>query len=145
MGVDAEGYLFTKRPITDDERKLIQSDMRRVSEVHQDHGRLSLVGKDDCAEFSLPFGRTFRIDFGLARYYGPHYERGPWEWLSRILGFYRRHPIIEKVFYGGDCDDFGNYPEYDAAREWQIFEIWLREGETNYRGGGRLTSLDLKP
>lgn len=44
---------------------------------------------------------THEINTGH-RYYGTHYERGPWPILAGILMELIQNPDIEKVWYGGD-------------------------------------------
>ena len=58
----------------------------------------------------------------MTRYYGPGYERGPWEQIYAAIRALAAMYPGQKVYYGGDSDDVDQLPEATPER---LEEIWL--------------------
>lgn len=65
------------------------------------------------------------------RYYGPHYERGPWPEIAAYLLELMADPNIEAVAYGGDSSDHRE----PVTLEWitQMNQHYIDNCERPYR------------
>ena len=125
MGVDAQGYFVTKRALTDKEINRIEQDYKNTY-GDTSYSFRSLRGNKDFT------AQCVKIDFYLARFYSPTYTRGPALDILTVLGWLRRRPYVEAVYYGGDCYAPEEFTEWTEASERELLETYLKQGWRSY-------------
>lgn len=131
MGVDAEIYFDPGRPFTDAD--VVSWNWRLIE-------AMGCGGPDDTKLVRRVDGYDYDTGAPLElathhRYYGPHYERGPWPEIAGMITWLRLNFPAGKVWYGGDSGD--SLPLVDdvlMARNW---EHWATHGGIPYRSCGK--------
>ena len=84
----------------------------------------------ELAEGSSVEGATHELN-SMTRYYGQHYERGPWPYIGAYLLQLVSMPGIARVWYGSDDDS----PMEEVTFEWwcQMSRHYWDNGERPYR------------
>lgn len=77
---------------------------------------------------------THEVDCGCTRFYGEHYERGPWPRIAATLMELLASEDVEKVWYGSDCEDRAQ--PIDAAGINAISAHYMAHGQRPYRREG---------
>lgn len=130
MGVDAEMKVRACEPITDDDLLALQAAFREKFPIDS-HGNppYPWIGRD-----CTPLVLSVRM---LDRYYGPHYERGDWDYL-RSMGDWLmlRFGESAEVRYGSDSGptDFPSLQPWPDARR-ENDEHYAKLGHLPYRPG----------
>lgn len=107
----------------------------RFRKTHSCHD--SLINESECLiEYSMDipantvnYGNVYKVNCGLARYYGIGYERGPAMRIILQLEWLRAQPEVLAVFYGGD--EYGPQPwtEEDSMR---LMKHFFAHGNARY-------------
>jgi hypothetical protein len=77
-----------------------------------------------------PDEATHRV-WTYSRYYGPHYERGDWGNLCKVLMLLHACKAVGKVWYGGDTTD--GVPECKPEDVLKICAHFMANGNRPYR------------
>lgn len=123
MGMDARGYFITKRLLTAEEIIILNKQFIECNHAGWDGAEKPFYQIDKA---------QFGIHFDLSRYYDFCYARGPAHKIYAVLGWLRRHPIVESVYYGSDVSDLDELYEWTAERETEEIGEWLKHGYKNY-------------
>ncbi len=124
MGIDARGWFD------------IEGTKIGAQQVDDLNARFHNAGYDipERKYFVLAEGRVM-IDFDLARYYGPGYERGPFHTQLVVLGWLLRHlPPGGRVYFGGDSTDDDDLGQWSHEKEATYLNHYLLVGHEPYRG-----------
>lgn len=125
MGIDAMGCFYTKEELT--QEKLAEYEKQFRARNYEGWEKKTAI-------FLKSNGRRVIVDFDLLRYWGPGYERGPFETIISVLGWLRRRDdFVEEVFYWGDCNCEGQSNQFDEAMEKVFLEHFFKYGHP-YRG-----------
>lgn len=89
MGIDAVIFFKSKK-----EKPLLDWDLPEDVKIESAENSDLYKAKEATHQLDVPW-----------RYYGPHYERGPWPYMVAALMILISSPDIEKVWYGGDSSD----------------------------------------
>ena len=116
MGLDAEIFFRCKTA----EEPRLEDPLLPGFEIRP----ISEWSKDDVPE------ATHEVDCGCSRYYGPHYERGPWPRIAATLMELLASEDVEKVWYGSDS---GPALEMDAEAVNEISSHYMKNGQRPYR------------
>jgi len=73
---------------------------------------------------------THEVDCGCMRYYGEHYERGPWPRFAAVLMELLACEDVEKVWYGSDAS---TPQEINAEGICEISRHYMANGQRPYR------------
>jgi hypothetical protein len=114
MGIDVEVYVETTPEFAD--------------AGGLDYPHFGFEGVEE-ARFG-PDGATHRLLSGM-RYYGPHYERGPWPQICAALMDLMQEPEVKRVWYFGDSWEGGAPLTIDEVLE--ISRHYMTHGERPYR------------
>lgn len=129
MGVDAQ--IRFRADLTDDQlsdlRYRLHDALEGVVYVYRPEGRKTgpikthciVPANDDCGD---PEPGWWRVSL-WPRYYGPLYERGPWESIAGLMEWLSRQQIIDRVEYRGDGGDPSAWLDWRDIREpyWDHF------------------------
>jgi hypothetical protein len=119
MGIDACGCFYTKEPLGD-------FDLNELNNRFARCGFQFPVDKDFFRRGGT--SKRLEINYDLARFWGPGYERAGFESVIAVLGWLRRQPEVAEVFYWGDCSDEEDATQFDEKREAEYVEHYFRFG-----------------
>ncbi len=128
MGMDATGYFVTKRALSDAEIDRVLADWKDAHRMGD--SAFTFVSLRDDSDFTP---QCIEIRFDRARHYSPGYARGPFYEIWSVLGWLRRRPYVEAVYYGGDSGSLNELGEYNDDREREMSDCWLTSGHDTYR------------
>lgn len=131
MGIDTIMLAATNQPITDDEMRNLSWKMGVAIGSGQFWGRRALVVTDSY-QAKAGYAQTIEVSQGW-RYYGPGYERGPFEVIYMAAVWLEHNIPGADVFYGGDSDDKTN--PFGVEQRDQLLAHWLEHGHWPYRSG----------
>lgn len=83
-------------------------------------------------EYERKFGPTHKISSGT-RYYGPHYERGPWAEICGTLMTLFASSNVKRVWYFGDAADIDHISPITIDDVLAISRHYMLHGERPYR------------
>lgn len=86
----------------------------------------------EATEYEREFGMTHKVWTG-ARYYGQHYERGPWPYICAVLMSLFASTNVKRVWYFGDNRDMDGVEPITREDVLRISEHYMRHGERPYR------------
>lgn len=75
-------------------------------------------------------GATHELS-SMTRYYGPHYERGPWPFIAAYLLELMADQNVEAIWYGGDDRDFLEPVTFEWLTQMNLH--YADNGERPYR------------
>jgi hypothetical protein len=113
MGLDAKIYFRCQKPEPE-----LEWDLPRGYSIYQPDPN------EDMPEV------THGIDMGGDRYYGTHYERGPWPTIASVLLLLFASEDVEKVWYGHDASDPSETSIKDVL---ELSEHFMLYGSRPYR------------
>ena len=113
MGIDVEIYFKAEKGSGWDNAKTV----------------LGTVKINDDTEFTEP---THNIS-SMVRLYSQNYARGPWPQISSVLMELLADPEVSKIWYGGDCDDPENIPEFTREKLFELSDFYLDNMDSPYR------------
>ena len=95
-------------------------------------------------EHEREFGMTHEVWTG-DRYYGPHYERGPWPSLCAVLMSLFASTNVRRVWYFGDNQDLAHVVPITRDEVLSISMHYMTHGERPYRDPNyKLEAGDLR-
>lgn len=126
MGVNALGYFVTKRELTDEEIAQVLDDFYRTYYDDFEITFHSLRNNEDMSP------RCVEINFEFDRLYSSGYARGNAVKHITVLGWLRRRPYVEAVFYGGDSGELGDICEWTEEVERETINLYLTSNTLTY-------------
>lgn len=132
MGVDAEMYVTTAKPLTEREVRRLSYEvvaafgtggfwMNREKDQHA-----LAIGAPDCYDLiGKPDDHETVLTVNLAgRHYGIGYERGDWPLYSNLLRWFKTRLPECAVFYGGDSgESLRELTPEEEATIWEHFAV----------------------